>query len=79
MYFLQKEILSIEHKSGLSTIYFGGGTPSILDLQQIKELIDLFKTVMVLTTVRNHMEVDPASFTQDDLYGFINAGIKDLV
>jgi coproporphyrinogen III oxidase-like Fe-S oxidoreductase len=56
--FLFKEILSIEHKSPLSTIYVGGGTPSILDPAQIKEL------------------VDPASFTQDDLFGFINAGIN---
>ena len=41
--FLYKEILSIKHKSPLSTIYVGGGTPSILDPAQIKELIDLFK------------------------------------
>ena len=41
--FLNKEILSIKHKSPLSTIYIGGGTPSILDPKQIKELIDLFK------------------------------------
>ena len=77
LYFLHKEILSIKHKSPLSTIYIGGGTPSILDPKQIKEIIDLFK--------RNYgidygaeitMEVDPASFTQDDLHGFINAGIN---
>ena len=43
LYFLYKEILSIKHKSPLSTIYVGGGTPSILDPTQIKELIDLFK------------------------------------
>ena len=41
--FLNKEILSIKHKSPLSTIYLGGGTPSILDPTQVKELIDLFK------------------------------------
>ena len=41
--FLYKEILSIKHKSPLSTIYVGGGTPSILDPKQIKELIDIFR------------------------------------
>ena len=49
--FLYKEILSIEHKSPLSTIYIGGGTPSILDPSQIKELIDLFKETYELTMV----------------------------
>ena len=77
LYFLQKEILSIEHKSSLSTIYFGGGTPSILDPQQIKELIDLFSDSYGIDYgAEITMEVDPASFTQDDLYGFINAGIN---
>ena len=43
LFFLSKEILSIKHKSSLSTIYFGGGTPSILDPKQIKDLIVLFQ------------------------------------
>jgi len=38
--FLNREILSIKHKSPLSTIYIGGGTPSILNPLQIKDLID---------------------------------------
>jgi len=75
--FLYKEILSIEHKSPLSTIYVGGGTPSILDPAQIKELIDLFKENFGIDYgAEITMEVDPASFTQDDLFGFINAGIN---
>ncbi len=75
--FLYKEILSIKHKSPLSTIYIGGGTPSILDPTQIKELIDLFKENYGIDYgAEITMEVDPASFTQDDLFGFINAGIN---
>jgi len=77
LHFLYKEILSIKHKSSLSTIYIGGGTPSILDPQQIKELIDLFKKYYgVNYGAEITMEVDPASFTQGDLSGFINAGIN---
>ena len=75
--YLYKEILSIKHKSPLSTIYVGGGTPSILDPTQIKELIDLFKVNYGIDYgAEITMEVDPASFTQDDLYGFITAGIN---
>jgi len=77
LHFLHKEILSIKHKSSLSTIYIGGGTPSILDPQQIKELIDLFKVNYgVDYGAEITMEVDPASFNQDDLYGFIHAGVN---
>ena len=77
LHYLYKEILSIKHKSSLSTIYVGGGTPSILDPKQIKDLIDLFKeNYGVDYGAEITMEVDPASFNQDDLYGFINAGIN---
>jgi len=74
---LYKEILSIKHKSPLSTIYVGGGTPSILDPKQIKEIIDLFRENYGIDFgAEITMEVDPASFNKDDLSGFINAGIN---
>jgi len=77
LHFLYKEILSIKHKSPLSTIYVGGGTPSILDPEQIKDLLDLFKENYGIDYgAEITMEVDPASFNHDDLYGFINAGIN---
>ena len=75
--YLKKEILSIKHKSPLSTIYIGGGTPSILDPIQIKELINLFKKNYGIDYgAEITMEVDPASFNEEDLYGFITAGIN---
>ena len=74
---LYKEILSIKHKAPLSTIYLGGGTPSILDPIHVKDLINLFKENYGLDYgAEISMEVDPASFNQDDLDGFINAGIN---
>ena len=77
LYFLHKEILSIKHKSPLSTIYIGGGTPSILSPKHIKDLIDLFRdNYGVDYGAEITMEVDPASFNENDLYGFINAGIN---
>ena len=75
--YLKKEILSIKHKSPLSTIYIGGGTPSILNPIQIKDLINLFKQNYGIDFgAEITMEVDPASFNEDDLYGFIKAGIN---
>ena len=77
LYFLKKEILSIKHKSPLSTIYIGGGTPSILNSTQMAELISIFKSHYGIDYgAEITMEVDPASFEEKDLYGFINAGIN---
>ena len=75
--FLHKEILSIKDKSPLSTIYIGGGTPSILDPQHIKNLINLFEVNYGIDYgAEITMEVDPASFNEDDLNQFIKAGIN---
>ena len=75
--FLKKEILSIKHKSSLSTIYIGGGTPSILHPLQIRDLINVFKeNYGVDYGAEITMEIDPASFTNNDLNGFIEAGIN---
>ena len=75
--YLKKEILTIKHKSPLSTIYIGGGTPSILNPVQVKDVIDLFKVNYGIDYgAEITMEVDPASFNEDDLNGFIKAGIN---
>ena len=77
LYFLKKEILSIKHKSPLSTIYIGGGTPSILNPTQMAQLISIFKSNYGIDYgAEITMEVDPASFEEKDLYGFIDAGIN---
>ena len=77
LYFLKKEILSIKHKSPLSTIYIGGGTPSILDPTQMAELITIFQSHYGIDYgAEITMEVDPASFEEKDLFGFIKAGVN---
>ena len=75
--YLIKEILSIKHKTPLSTIYIGGGTPSILDPIQIEEIIKIFKNNYGIDYgAEITMEIDPASFNETDLFGFIKAGIN---
>jgi len=75
--YLKKEILSIKHKAPLSTLYFGGGTPSILDPKQIKDLINIFRKYYGIDKgAEITMEVDPASFDERCLNGFINAGVN---
>ena len=77
LYFLKKEILSIKHKSSLSTIYIGGGTPSILNPTQIADIIKIFKKYYGIDNgAELSMEIDPGSFNEKDLYGYIKAGIN---
>ena len=77
LHFLFKEILSIKYKAPLSTIYIGGGTPSILDPKQIGELISLFRNEYgVDYGAEITMEVDPASFNKESLDGFMDAGVN---
>ena len=77
LYFLNKEILSIKHKFPLSTIYIGGGTPSILDPSQISEIINILRFYYGIDYgAEITMEVDPASFEEKDLFGFIKAGVN---
>tara|TARA_Y100000589_G_scaffold211088_1_gene199069 strand:+ start:6399 stop:7538 length:1140 start_codon:yes stop_codon:yes gene_type:complete len=75
--FLELEILSIKHKSSLSTIYIGGGTPSVLNPKQIEKIIKIFgKHYGIDHGAEITMEVDPASFDESNLHGFIDAGVN---
>ena len=75
--FLKKEILSIKHKASLSTIYIGGGTPSILNPKQIRNLLKVFRNSYGIDHgAEITMEVDPSSFDKKDLCGFIDAGVN---
>ena len=68
--------MSIKHKCSLSTIYIGGGTPSILSPLQIKDLINLFKENYGIDYgAEITMEVDQQALMKD-LNNFINAGIN---
>ncbi len=74
---LNREIKNAPKGPPLSTIYIGGGTPSLLTPKQISRLLE---------SLRNHfgfqygceltLEIDPASFDKRDLYGYIEAGVN---
>ena len=76
---LKREIDSSPKGPPLSTIYIGGGTPSLLSPSQIKSLIDHlndhfgFQDGFELT-----LEIDPASFSQRDLNGYLKAGVNRI-
>ena len=81
-----KEFLSwkeLVNLSGVHTVYFGGGTPSVLSLTQWRELFD----VLSLTTLRpSHIpkerfatiEVNPGSLNEDKLKLWWDRGVGRL-
>ncbi len=63
----------------LRSIYFGGGTPSLLHPQQIGQLLEeINKTVGIATDGEITLEANPATVTEASLAAFRGAGINRL-
>ncbi len=74
---LHREISLASDGPPLSTIYIGGGTPSLLSPGQIKSLLDHLRNQFGFQDgVEITMEIDPASFDQRQLEGYQLSGIN---
>lgn len=63
----------------IQTIYFGGGTPSILETPDLEFLIsELFKNYSVATTTEITLEANPDDITAEKLKAWKNIGINRL-
>src|SRR6266542_127154 len=73
---MEKEYLQGEE---ISTIYFGGGTPSILDIYDLRLLIDdLFKNYSVAPNAEITLEANPDDISSDKLKAWKDIGINRL-
>lgn len=75
---LSKEI-AITPKLGqlLTTVFFGGGTPSLLSVEQLNYILNaLDKQFGIATNAEISMEVDPGTFDLKQLQGYKSAGIN---
>tara|TARA_Y100001968_G_scaffold332531_1_gene391029 strand:- start:2057 stop:3223 length:1167 start_codon:yes stop_codon:yes gene_type:complete len=76
---LFQEIDLIQDCYPLTTIYIGGGTPSLLTPSQINSLLNHLKNKFGFQDGSEiTLEIDPASFTQNDLLAFLDAGINRI-
>ena len=76
---LHREINISPSGPPLSTIYFGGGTPSLLSPCQIKGLLQhLREHFGIQEGCEITLEIDPSSFDEKKLEGYINVGINRL-
>ena len=74
---LYREIALVAKVASLSTIYIGGGTPSLLAPRQVYELLDhLNNHFGIINGAEITLEIDPASFDKKGLWGYIDAGVN---
>jgi oxygen-independent coproporphyrinogen-3 oxidase len=73
---LKKEYLGGEK---VETIYFGGGTPSLLNIEDLRLMIEKIKTVFVVTAEAEiTLEANPDDITDEKLSGWKETGINRL-
>ena len=71
----------VDYFAGVSpdTIYMGGGTPSLLDTEEIAELADTLRSRFKITLLREFtLEVNPDDVTMQKLEGWRFAGVDRL-
>lgn len=74
---LQREIALSADGPPLSTVYLGGGTPSLLTPSQVGDLLEALRCRYGLAPgAEITLEMDPASFDQPRLQGYLAAGIN---
>jgi putative oxygen-independent coproporphyrinogen III oxidase len=75
---LQQEIefTSIEGKA-LQTIFFGGGTPSLLPDRFLGAILEsLGQKFGLRNSIEISMEIDPSTFGEEQLRGYVDAGVN---
>jgi putative oxygen-independent coproporphyrinogen III oxidase len=61
----------------LETIFFGGGTPSLLSLSQLSQILTTLDGMFGISRdAEISLEIDPGTFSIDDLYGYQALGIN---
>jgi oxygen-independent coproporphyrinogen III oxidase len=61
----------------VDTIYFGGGTPSLLDAEQVQKILHTLQTTFEIATNREvTLEMNPATVTPDKLAAYRELGIN---
>ena len=69
--------LATDSAPPLETIFFGGGTPSLLAVSQLEAILSaIAKRFGIAQTAEISMEMDPATFERSHLQGYRSAGIN---
>lgn len=64
---------------GLQTVYIGGGTPSLLQADQLKRVIDTIdRSFRIASSAEITMEINPGTISRDRIKAYANAGINRI-
>ncbi|MDD2871389.1 MAG: radical SAM family heme chaperone HemW [Candidatus Gracilibacteria bacterium] len=75
---IKKSSFNIEEKT-LNSIYFGGGTPSVLKIEQLGDIINALKDKYAFEKdIEISIEATPITITQENLIGWNELGINRL-
>lgn len=73
---IQRNYLGIEI---IETIYFGGGTPSLLEISELKSILKkIYSTFQITGNAEITLEANPDDITHEKLYGWKTCGINRL-
>ncbi|WP_315791535.1 radical SAM family heme chaperone HemW [Fischerella sp. JS2] len=76
--FLCQEIaIASVFSQSLQTIFFGGGTPSLLSVQQLQHILKTLEQKFDISPgVEISMEIDPGTFDLEHIQGYRSAGVN---
>jgi putative oxygen-independent coproporphyrinogen III oxidase len=61
----------------LETIFFGGGTPSLLTVEQLGQILEWLSTKFgIASNAEISMEIDPGTFDLAQIQGYLQAGVN---
>jgi putative oxygen-independent coproporphyrinogen III oxidase len=75
----QEIATSYNYGQPLDTIFFGGGTPSLLTPTQLAQILQaLERSIGISAQAEISMEIDPGTFTLDQLQAYLSAGVNRI-
>lgn len=61
----------------LKTVFFGGGTPSLLSVSQLSTILETLDSKFgIAAEAEISIEIDPGTFTLEQLQGYVKAGVN---
>jgi putative oxygen-independent coproporphyrinogen III oxidase len=75
---LGREIAAqVNYQQPLTTIFFGGGTPSLLTVDQLGQILELLSIKFgIASGAEISMEIDPGTFDLAQIQGYLQAGVN---
>ena len=74
---IRQQVSVCAHREALTTVFFGGGTPSLLASDQVHSILQtLDQRFGIAVDAEISMEIDPGTFDQAQILGYRTAGVN---